>query len=431
MKWPARGLWLAILALVACSENPVNNRDLVVPGGSGGGAGDAGSGGSGGEAGEGGMGGDGGTGGEAGEGGTGEVRPPIEIGDHLRRWGPDQGIRRRIWSVSADRGGNVWASDHESLLLLRRGSETWEFFTAKNNFLPYPILSVAGGEDLEVWVGYEGLFPDDNPFDDAPVIAKSGDVDRLRLQDGGFERFHYDISSPPSDLYPEGRDVLRSCFRIVPVLDGPFRGDVWFGCNHGVAMWSARFGQVIEHLHPAINVGDSLFTGDFRGIAIAPDGNVWVGGAARTGLVRYASEGGNFWARIAPQLDVWPEGIALDPAGHDWVMALAADEAGGLWVASFGNGLAYRAPDGSFLHLTTADGLPDNRIRDLGLDPDGSLWVAAEAGLARVVGGRVVQVWGSADGLPGAITSVFVDRSQRPRRLIIGTTQGIAIYDGP
>lgn len=433
MRRRAGGLWLVALALVlgACGDDPVETLDPVVPqGGSGGDAGEGGSGGEGGAGGQGGQGGEGGEGGTGGDGG-GEILPPIELGEHLRRWGPDQGIRRRVWSVSADRGGNVWAADLESLLLLRRGSETWEFFTEEDGLLPYPILSVAGGEDLEVYVGYEGLFPDDNPFDDPPEISKSGDVDRIRLRGGALDRFHYDLSSPPSDLYPEGRDILRSCYRIVPVLDGPFAGDVWFGCNHGVAMWSARFQQVIEHLHPAINIGASLFTGDFRGIAIAPDGNVWVGGAARTGLVQYATEGGNFWARISPELDVWPEGVALDPEGHDWVMALAADDAGGLWVASFGNGLAYRAPDGSFRYLTTADGLPDNRIRDLALDLDGSLWVAAGDGLVRVVGGRVAQVLGAADGLAGSITSVFVDRSQSPRRLIIGTTHGIAIYDGP
>jgi len=425
MNLPTRALLLvgSILVLAACADDRLDDVTPITPtGGTGGGTG--GTGGTGGE------GGDGGTGGEGGTGGT-AVLPPIEVDEHLRRWGPDQGLERPVWSVGADRGGNVWAANREALLLLRSGSEFWESFTEEDGLLPYPVLSVAGGEDLEVWVGYEGLFPDDNPFDDPEEISKSGDVDRVRLRDGTLDRFHYDISSPPSDLYPDGRDVLRSCYRIVPVLEGPFRGDVWFGCNHGAAMWSAAYGQVFEHVHPAINVGDSLFTGDFRGIAVAPDGNVWVGAAARTGLIHYASEGGNFWARIAPELDVWPEGIALDPEGHDWVMALAADASGGLWVASFGNGLAYRAPDGSFLYLTTADGLPDNRIRDLALDVDGSLWVAAEAGLARIVGGSVVLVWSAAEGIPGAVTSVFVDRSTSPRRLIVGTTHGVVIYDGP
>lgn len=408
------------LAIVSCGDGDLTKRDdpqepnggaggaggrILAPGGAGGGPSP----------------GIGGNGGET----------PIEVGDHLRRWGPAQGVPSTIWSVTADRGGNVWAANLSSLLLLRRGAETWESFTDADGLSPYPVLSVAGGEDLEVWVGYEGLFPDDDPFDDPEEIAKSGDVDRIRLQGGRIDRFHYDISSPPSALYPEGRDVLRTCFRIVPVLDGPFRGDVWFGCNHGVAMWSDRFQQVIEHVHPAINVGASLFTGDFRGVAVAPDGNVWVGAAARTGLIRYADEGGNFWARIEPELDVWPEGVALDPDGHDWVMALGADGQGGLWVSSFGNGVAYRAPDGSFQYFTTADGLPDDRSRDLAIDVDGSVWIATEAGLVRFRGGRIVQRIDATDGLPGAITSLWVDTSTEPRRLIVGGTHGVAIYDGP
>lgn len=401
--------------LWACSGDRLDDAEPPVQTG-GAGGGDA----------TGGSGGAGGSGGTGGEGGTGGA-PPVDVGEHLRFWG----LRGPVWSVSADRGGNLWAANGEALLLLRPGAEAWEAFTEEDGLLPYPVLSVAGGGDLEVWVGYEGLFPDDNPFDDPEAISKSGDVDRIRVLDEGLDRFHYDLSSPPSELYPEGRDILRSCYRIVPVLEGPFEGDVWFGCNHGAAMWSEAHGQVFEHVHPAINVGDSLFTGDFRGIAITPEGNVWVGAAARTGLIRYADEGGNFWAPIVPELDLWPEEVALDPEGHDWVMALAADEAGGLWAGSFGNGLAYRAADGSFLYLSTADGLVDNRMRDLALDPDGSLWVANEGGLVRLFGGTVGQVFDATDGVPGTVLSVFVDDWSEPRRVIVGTTEGVVVYDGP
>lgn len=416
---------LAILA-AACSDPKVTTRDDSH--GTGGEGGAVSTGGSGGGS-TGGDGGEGGAGGAGGSGGTGGI-PPIDVGEHLRLWGPRHGVPGVIWSVGADRGGNVWAANLASVLLLRDGSEAWESFTDADGLLPYPILAVAGGEDLEAWVGYEGLFPDSNPFDDPPEIQKSGDVDRIRLRGGKLERFHYDLSSPPGPQYPDGRDLLRTCFRIVPVLDGPWKGDVWFGCNHGVAMWSAMFDQVIEHVHTAIDVGGSLFTGDFRGIAVAPDGNVWIGAAARTGRIRYADEGGNFWAAISPELDVWPVGVALDPAGHDWVMALGADDDGGLWVSSFGNGVAYWR-DGSFTYLTTSRGLPENRVRDLALDPDGSVWLATEAGLARARGGSVVQVIDASQGLPGAITSVFVDRGASPRRVIVGTTHGVGIYDGP
>lgn len=431
MRVPTGILWFFFVGLAlawGCGDDPLDDTRPVQPGGSGGSAGgEGGEGGEGGSGGVGGIGGIGGMGGIGGEGGSPFV-PPVDLGEHLRFWGVDG----PAWSVSADRGGNIWAANGRDLLLLRAGEESWEVLTEEDGLLPYGVLSVAGGEALEVWVGYEGLFPDDNPFDDPEEISKSGDVDRIRLlADGTLDRFHYDISSPPSDLYPDGRDVLRSCFRIVPVLEGPFRGDVWFGCNHGAAMWSAGYGQVFEHVHPAINIGTSLFTGDFRGIAVAPDGNVWVGAAARTGRIRYADFGGNFWAPIAPELDVWPEGVALDPEGHDWVMALAADEVGGLWVGSFGNGLAYRAADGSFLYLTTANGLLDNRMRDLALDPDGSLWVANEAGLLRLRGASPAQAIDASDGLPGAVVSVFVDTASSPRRVIIGTTEGVAIYDGP
>ncbi len=307
----------------------------------------------------------------------------------------------------------------------------WESFDATHGLAPYPILAVAGGNANEVFVGYEGVFPDGNAFDDPPEIATSGDVDRLTLRpDGTFDRVHYDISSPPDDEYPDGRDPVRTCYRIVPVLSGPFAGDVWFGCNHGVAMWSARWGRVLEHRHTAINRNGSLYTGDFRGLAVAPNGNVWIGGAHRGGVIHYADEGGNFFAPIDPEIDAFPPGVSKDPNADDWTMAMAVDGAGGVWVAGFGNGLGHMTEGGSWTHLTTADGLPDDRVYDLARDPDGTLWAAAGEGLVRLDGHAIVQTFNNMNGPNGTYMAVGIDAASSPRRVLFGTSRGIGVYDG-
>lgn len=432
------------LAFGGCSGGSVGEvKDPQNPGGSGGEGGEGGNGGggtggedgTGGTAGSGGsaQGGSGGGGGEGGTGGHAGEPPDIHTGENLRFWGAPHGVPGSVRSVGSDRGGNVWAANGQSLLLLRPGSETWESFTDADGLSPWPPIAVAGGADGEVWVGYEGLFPDNDPFDDPPEIARSGDVDRIRLTGGGsLDRFHYDISTAPGvePGYPDGRDILRTCYRIVPVLSGPHTGDVWFGCNHGVAMWSQRFNRVQEHIHTFIDIGGSMASGDFRGLYVNPQGNVWIGADHRHGLVRYADEGGQFWARIDPEVDAWPDAVALAPDGHDWVMAIVGDGGGGVWFGSFGNGLAHLSSSGSWSYLTTAHGLPDNRVMDLALDTDGSLWIATDAGVIRWRGG-FGEPLNPMNGLPGVPMSVWIDTTSSPRRVIIGTSAGVAIYDGP
>lgn len=416
---------LCALLFLACNDSGVTQRPSPSEPGDGGSSGKGGSG-TGGDA------GDGGDGGAGGEGGS-LPPPPVDVGEHMRFWGAPHGVPGPILDVSSDAGGNVWAANRASLLLLRPGSAEWETFTEDDGLSEYPVISVAGGNANEVWVGYEGLFPDDNPFDDPPDISKSGDVDRIRIDGRTVDRFHYDISSPPNTIpgYPEARDILRTCYKVVPVLSGPAAGDVWFGCNHGMAMWHGGHGRIFEHEHTGIDVDGSLVTGDFRGIAVMPDGNVWIGGAVRSGLLRYADAGRNFWAPIDPIIEIWPPGVALDPQGYDWIMHFEPDAGGGLWIASYGNGVAYRGPGGGFTYLTTGNGLPDNRVRELALDTDGSVWMATEGGLIRWRDGAVVQLFDARDGVPGGPLSVHVDSRSSPRRVIMGTTDGVGIYDGP
>jgi hypothetical protein len=105
--------------------------------------------------------------------------------------------------------------------------------------------------------------------------------------------------------------------------------------------------------------------------------------------------------------------------------------AGNNMMGGYGNGLARRAPDGTWSYFDSGAGLPDDRVSDLALDTDGSLWVACDRAAARIAGGAVVQVLDNMNGPPGTVLSVAIDDVAKPRRVIVGTSQGVGIYDGP
>jgi hypothetical protein len=78
-------------------------------------------------------------------------------------------------------------------------------------------------------------------------------------------------------------------------------------------------------------------------------------------------------------------------------------------------------------HLTTADGLPSNWLRDVLATEDG-LWVATEqSGLCYLQKGRAPRVFTSADGLPaGRVSSLALYGG----KVWAGGEGGLAVYDG-
>ena len=87
--------------------------------------------------------------------------------------------------------------------------------------------------------------------------------------------------------------------------------------------------------------------------------------------------------------------------GHtDHVSVLAADSVrGGVWLGFFLGGVAYFKDGQISESYNVSNGLGGDRVSDLQLDKDGSLWVATEGGLSRLKSGRVATL-NSKNGLP-------------------------------
>ncbi|NMO17539.1 hypothetical protein HPC49_09965 [Pyxidicoccus fallax] len=375
------------------------------------------------------------------------------------------------------------------------------------------VISVAGAWDGTVFVGYAGKDPApgmpgcEDEWADAhqrrrqPIaeVYKSGDADRVSLRaDGTLDVVHYDISSGPNVVgdEPEGREKLCNIWRIVyhKHPEKPERSSVWFGANHGFARGDAHFkgaprcnGQlacsgVEEHSHPGFNayvyshkkedearygkdyskyrVKGALLTDAYWGLALMPNGDVWVGGANRSTRYFYGTTNGDFWECQTRtehpdyawnRIDIWKDAVGEggrysrpEERTEDLVsgMAVVGDT---VWVGSFGNGLAQLNDRGEVLR-TLRNELAAPHVASVAADPlDGSVWTGTAwgGGLSRVR--SAVDRYGYATfgrelaSMP--VPDIQVDRTGAKRRMLVafqGTTQkdgtvvpgAIGIYSG-
>jgi ligand-binding sensor domain-containing protein len=104
------------------------------------------------------------------------------------------------------------------------------------------------------------------------------------------------------------------------------------------------------------------------------DGYIWVGtrgGLSRFDGVRFTSFDDRNKAQLREN-EVW---------------GLVEADDGGLWIGIYGGGLS-RLKDGHFTVYTQKDGLVDDFVRDLALDAGGALWIGTEHGVSRLKDGR-------------------------------------------
>ena len=395
------------------------------------------------------AGGDAGSGGQADGGSDGGSRVIIVPGaDGWTFYGPDSGAPVQVWGVSSDGAGNLWvAGGEEGLFLLRAGSQQFERFTIADGLTAYldetgphqqSVVSVAGGPAGVVYAGYLGHFAG-NEDNDPPYMVKSGDADRVQLTAAGLTVQHIDLSTPPGtsgdpDLV-NGRDRIRTVWRT---LHDPVTGNVWFGGNHGVALWEAQTQMVFEHQHAAINAcfpggACTLLSGDWYGIALDASGDLWMGGGHRLARLQYTSAQ-RFWGPVAPILDVWPDASPTSRT-DDFVQDLAVSGSS-VWVGSIPNGLA--EVDGSGIHPVGLSGY-QSKVTALEADPrDGSLWVGLQwGGMVRLGGGSIAAYSHPVFGVQLIDQPVWDVQSDHhgaggARRILVAFRAGaVGIYEGP
>jgi hypothetical protein len=400
----------------------------------------------------------------------------------LTIYGSAQGLLEAPISASVDESENLWVVTERALYLLQPGARTFRRYSAQDGLHygpgytdPPDITWVEGGAKNECFVGY--FFHDTHDKDNHTVndpYAHRGKMDQVLLRsDGALEVRFYDLhNSPPTGFYYETREITSMLYDH---FQHP--GNLYIGSNHGVtrivpAKWrlpqtpqekawpeSVEREWFADHVHPMVCKGGPcsdptrpVHMGDWYGLALAPNGWLWMGGLVSAGAIGYREPLQDWvrsWAPYNPFLaafgDPYPgmPPVFMPPVEGDSVniRAVAATSDGIIWFAS-GEVLSqqWRGPtyglaswDGHrFMYIDPThlgaleynilelQALPDDRLV-LGFPTTGLLvWKPGDAR------GRRLTV---SDGLPSEdIRRMQQDLMHDPPLLLVPTAGGLAVF---
>ena len=191
-------------------------------------------------------------------------------------------------------------------------------------------------------------------------------------------------------------------------------GAIWAGSRAGgVDVYSEGVWQ-----HRALPPGDEPAAGA-TSILAAPDGSVWAGTVARgvwrsegdtwkmlgdgkeSARVLFADTAGTVWMGGPKGLFQWlaNQWKAAPATGTiSTARALAEDSSGRVWVATE-NGVWRGDKSGPFSPVPESEGLPSESSYAISIEPDGTVWIGFESGLAQWRDGHAA-LYRPDDGLP-------------------------------
>jgi hypothetical protein len=414
-----------------------------------------------------------------------------------RMFGAADGIAEStVVGFSTDESQNRWVATPQALYLLRPGETRFRRYDAsaglhlQSNPVVYcdtwapdhacPILGgavdpgiteITGGGPNEVFVGYAGNSDGTQEFDDPN--RHTGKLDRVRLNgDGTLSVDRIDFVAGATVQFWHDRTVERLVYDHVH-----HPHELYVGTNHGVTRIlpdryrAPRPGEwfndvnkeyMADHLHPRVCYHAACTAdesnqrmGDWRGLAQAADGDLWVAGRWTAGKIRWTQNTIDWYSRPGAQAfdfafgDPYPEGSGPDfinepvfrvPLEGDTVSlsAVAVAKDGRVWFASAPWSsadpvLGVAVWDGKVFHPLDPQqdlGMAEQAVRDIAALPDGRLVFAGPStGLVLydpASGARTV-LRGRGYLPDDAVLRLEVDARSEPFALHVATKSGAAV----
>jgi diguanylate cyclase (GGDEF)-like protein len=397
---------------------------------------------------------------------------------------------RLITGIDLDRDGHIWANTFgDGLFCLERTSGTFVQYRSDpddpeslgNNTLNSLLIDKAG----ILWVGSNGfgisktdlerkkfvnyrhdrLNPNSPSFssvrcifqcrDGALFVGGYGGLDRLdrkseqwkHIRLGGVSAYNAFAMCPCSDDEREGiwigtegdgllrynpvRRTLRPASeaglvgRDVYALRRDGAGGLWIGTNLGLNRFDPREGTFRFYGLGKDGLPKLGASGNYevRSLHKDRDGILWVG-TSRLGIFAFDQATSRF-RRLAHAAD--------DPRSlsNNFVLSLYEDGRGRLWTGTNGGGLnLLNRSEGTFSHLTKADGLPNDVVYGILEDDEGNLWLSTNLGISKFnPEKRTFRNFDERDGLIGnEFNSCAYFKDSRSGEMFFGGVDGVTAF---
>jgi ligand-binding sensor domain-containing protein len=177
--------------------------------------------------------------------------------------------------------------------------------------------------------------------------------------------------SPPTwTIYTSGNDVNDMAFDN--------EGNLWAATSGGLVKW------MMDGTYIKYTTLDGLPDNDIRDVATASDGTVWLG-SLESGLTHFDPSALGGTPASGRGEEAWTTYTIADglPDNRVWDIALAPD--GTVWISTYERGVTHfvppaepghggGAPGGAWTTYTTADGLSSNDAYSIATTKDGIVW---------------------------------------------------------
>jgi ligand-binding sensor domain-containing protein/signal transduction histidine kinase len=278
----------------------------------------------------------------------------------VQRYTPSSGLPSdHIWDIFEDREGNIWAGTQNGLSRLRQ--DKFLTYSLRDGLLSDIASSLAPAQGGGVWIG-----------------------SRLGLE-------HFAGTAARHDVLLRGTAITG----LLPIKDDV----LLIATPAGIQKLSQRHLSQIRSLRDMPRIEQ---------IAESEAGDLWLYGQ-QSGLWRWQDPSG-------------PERINEPALAGQVITSMAGGQRDQVWLGLENGDVILRPPEGSHI-FTPANGLSGGSIRYLCPQPDGTLWVASDSGLAFFDGVRF-RHWNNESGLPG--NRVIWTVPDRHGNLWIGYSTGIA-----
>jgi diguanylate cyclase (GGDEF)-like protein/PAS domain S-box-containing protein len=341
------------------------------------------------------------------------VDPSLALGQNVvRTWGVDDGLPQgTVYALTQSADGYIWAGTQEGFVRFDgtdftvydkasspqiRSTITHALLAARDGSLWAATndgVVQMDGRGIRVYGTAEGL-----PSDTASTLLEAGNGTLWVGTQRGLARRQSDgrfVTVPGTD----GASALA-----VTSLTEDWSGQLWIGTLRGLVTLDQ--GRVVRHDN------DGFPAAPILALCITRDGSVWIG-TRGSGLVRFRSG----------QFRTYTNADGLPSAN---VSALYEDAHGTLWVGTLDHGVG-RFRDEHFDFATDALGIGNKAVSAFREDRDGNLWIGSTNGLTRVAEGRVITFGMAQRLLADKVRTVGADPAGT---LWIGTGKGVQTLDG-